>query len=180
MKKFGIALALVIVAMGLLTVCFTKSEANTNEAEQRIIHKLSQNLCVQLAPGTIVQSEDTHGGFHGDGKTYIKISFPADESIQSALQSNHSWTALPFSETLHTLVYGKESDTESVGSYVTDQDNKLFFPKAKNGYYFFKDRFSGGKDINKDAEVLERHAFNFTIALYDSEAKVLYYYELDT
>ena len=37
---------------------------------------IADTLGIDLSSATILQSMDSHGGFHGDGDTYIKITFP--------------------------------------------------------------------------------------------------------
>ena len=87
---------------------------------------------------------------------------------------------MPLPENLNTLVYGKLNESESEGPYITDNDGNQKFPNIENGYYFFKDRHDENKNAIDDTNVLNRHSFNFTIAIYNSDTKVLYYYELDT
>ena len=134
-----------------------------------------------LSSGTISKSEESHGGFHNDGKTFIEITFSDNnETLEEEIKTNSNWTEMPLSENLHTLVYGKTSDTESVGPYVADEDNKPLFPNIENGYYFFKDRHSESKNASDDTAVLKRNSFNFAIAIFDSTTRAIYYYELDT
>ena len=48
-------------------------------------------------------------------------------------------------------------------------------PPVKKGYYRLIDR-----QEQTDTSLLERGSFNFTVAVYDAEARVLYFGELDT
>lgn len=170
MKKLASVLTIIVMLFSI-TACSSKNETS----------QLSKVLGVDLSSGIISKSEDSHGGFHNDGKTFIEITFSDNnETLEEEIKTNSNWTEMPFSENLHTLVYGKTSDTESVGPCVADDDNKPLFPNIENGYYFFKDRHSESKNASDDTDVLNRNSFNFTIAIYDSTTRAIYYYELDT
>lgn len=94
--------------------------------------------------------------------------------------NNEGWNKLPLTDNLNVVVYGKESPSESLGPYVTDDDGKTIFPVVENGYYFFMDRHSESKGINDDTNILNRYPFNFTIAIYDTDNQTIYYCEFDT
>ncbi len=49
----------------------------------------------------------------------------------------------------------------------------IYFP-------YYSDRHSESRNEKDDAELFNRMSFNFTIAIYDTDNHVLYYYELDT
>lgn len=170
MKKLASVLTIIVMLFSI-TACSSKNETS----------QLSKVLGIDLSSGTVSKSEESHGGFHNDGKTFIEITFSDNnETLEEEIKTNSNWTEMPLSENLHTLVYGKTSDTESVGPYVADEDNKPLFPNIENGYYFFKDRHSESKNASDDTAVLKRNSFNFTIAIFDSTTRAIYYYELDT
>ena len=50
----------------------------------------------------------------------------------------------------------------------------------ENGYYFFEDRHSESKDSADDSEMFYRNSYNFSIAVYDTDNHIFYYFELDT
>ena len=94
------------------------------------------------------------------------------------IKGNSSWKQLPVNYPVDALLYGTQSGSSFIGPYVTEGGKKLF-PKAETGYYYFKDRHTGaGGQGNKD--VVNRHSFNFTVALYDEDTQTLYYCEFDT
>jgi hypothetical protein len=49
-----------------------------------------------------------------------------------------------------------------------------------NGVYKFVDRHSEAVDKSDDASLFERHSYNFSIAAYDLDTNILYYFEFDT
>lgn len=53
-------------------------------------------------------------------------------------------------------------------------------PEVENGYWFFYDRHCESMDLSSDASIHQRSSWNFTLAVYDADTKMLYYFELDT
>lgn len=131
--------------------------------------------------GQVVRSEETHGGCHGDGHTFIVIDFDekSGRALAARLEADAAWKPLPFDRTSTALAYGLREGARQTGPYVTGRGGGSLFPKIEKGYYFFKDRHhdaasGGGEDL------LSRASLNFTLAVFDSAADRLYYYELDT
>ena len=134
-------------------------------------------LGINISSGSIITDTDSHGGFHGDGITFLEVAFE-DDSCLNQIKGNSSWKQLPVSYPVDALLYGTQNGSSSIGPYVTEGGKKLF-PKAETGYYYFKDRHTGaGGQGSKD--VVNRHSFNFTVALYDEDTQTLYYCEFDT
>lgn len=134
-------------------------------------------LGINISNATIITDTDSHGGFHGDGITFLVVEFE-DDSCLNQIKGNSSWKQLPVNYPVDALLYGTQSGSSFIGPYVTEGGKKLF-PKAETGYYYFKDRHTGtGGQGNKD--VVNRHSFNFTVALYDEDTQTLYYCEFDT
>ena len=131
--------------------------------------------------GQVVRSEDTHGGCHGDGHTFIVMDFDEENgrALAERLETSETWKPLPFDRTLTALAYGLREGPRQAGPYVTGRGGGALLPEMGKGYYFFKDRHaeagSGGGE-----ELLSRGSFNFTLAIFDAAANRLYYYELDT
>ena len=146
--------------------------------------KASLALELDLSTGTPVAERDTHGGFHGDGMSFLKLSFP-DSTLADAIAADPNWNPLPLSDLTTALVYGitTEQDGTSMGwgPYLTDDPGEpLVSPAVENGWYRFIDRHAQSYDSADESEVLERGSFNFTLALYDADRNELYYLTLDT
>ena len=141
---------------------------------------ISGRLGVPVEGGHVEVDTDTHGGCNGDGETYAEITF-SDESFFDEIKSNSEWSELPLTETLNHFVYG---GLDSKGRYrfpaVEDENHKSIIPPISNGYYFFKDRHPNCTDEKDDSQIFDRYSFNFTLAIYDSNSKTLYFYEIDT
>lgn len=175
-RKIYLSVLMLLSIMFLTTACYSINL--TNDPTKYI----SRILGIDLSRGKILKSMDSHGGFHGDGSTYIEMTFDDKESqaITEALKNNAEWNELPLTNNLNIAVYGKTDASKSIRSLVTNEGGKALIPMIDNGYYFFLDRHSKSKDAKDDADLLNRYSFNFTIAIYDAGDQMLYFYELDT
>lgn len=124
---------------------------------------------------SVVEENDTHGGFLGDGSYYLILDCSGNKAL--ALEKIKDWKKLPLSENLNLIMYGGEKDGIDYG-YNLSEEAKI--PKIKNGYYMFKDRHSESQNAEDDSELLSRHSFNFSIAVYNCDTDKLYYFEFDT
>ncbi len=140
---------------------------------------ISESLGIDVRKGNVLMDSDSHGGFHGDGMLFQQISFE-DSKFSDEIKDNDGWKPMPLSQNMEALVYGIEVDTSSIGPYLTDESGDTIIPDIQNGYYYFYDRHSESKDPFSDKDILNRASFNFTLALYDSDNRVLYYVEFDT
>lgn len=164
-----------ILIMGIFVVLTFSACQSSNSPQDEI----SRTLGIDMNDGTIGINNDSHGGFHGDGISFMSISFP-DDSIVEEISANNDWKTLPLSENLTALVYGTATENKWTGPYLTDEEGESVFPEIQNGYYCFIDRHTESTDKHDDTNVFERHSFNFTIAIYDTDTDTLYYAELDT
>lgn len=102
---------------------------------------------IDVTGTTVVWDVETHGGFHGDGETYVVLSFDDDRALD-AIQSNPSWKPLPLSENLSLLVHGRQTDVGIRRVPLTwrmldlEAEDTPLFPDCDQGYYLFIDRHS--------------------------------------
>ena len=100
-------------------------------------------------------------------------------SFQNAVKGKRNWKSFPLDKTVQTLLYGYESDELICEPYITDENNNAIIPEITNGYYFLYDRQAkNGRAAG--ADILRRDSLNFTVAVYDSDSRILYYCEMDT
>lgn len=125
---------------------------------------------------TVVEEQNTYGGFHGDGSYYLILD--CSNNKETALKIVDSWNSLPLSENLDLIMFGGEKDGISYDGY--DLSEEAHIPEIKNGYYCFKDRYSKAENSSDDSELLSRSSFNFSLAIYDSDTDIFYYFEFDT
>ena len=72
-------------------------------------------------------------------------------------------------------MWGVEDEAGSTGPLLTGSDGQPLVPAVQRGYYRLIDRHS-----DTQTPILERGSFNFTVGVYDADARILYYCELDT
>ena len=109
--------------------------------------------------------KETHGGFHGDGETFITMQFSdkqAEKFIKKVKENEH-WRELPFT-----------------GFF----DN---FVDIEHGYWFAIDRYFHNNDTYNSIKYNidgiagdDRAALNYTLAVFDTDNNMLYFYEMDT
>ncbi|MCI6536283.1 MAG: hypothetical protein MR443_01355 [Lachnospiraceae bacterium] len=142
---------------------------------------VSQTLQVALAQGRMIENVDTHGGFHGDGQSLAVWKFD-DNSMLEQIQTDSDWKELPLTDNLEELLYGVVYDNgmsiTEIGPCVDFSEEQL--PRIQNGYYYFVDRQAEAEAQHSDAQIMERPALNFSVALYDTDMGTLYYIEVDT
>ena len=136
---------------------------------------ISVMLGADVSAAKEISSEDSHGGFHGDGERYLIFTFE-DDSFENTIKKDNTWHKLPVTDApITALLYGLETPEITYGPYI-NQD----IPEVSNGYYFFYDRHSDSVNPFDASDILERSSFNFTAAIYDSDKDTLHYIELDT
>lgn len=114
---------------------------------------------------TIVEEKDTHGGFHGDGTYNLILDCSGNSNRAHEIIKN--WEKLPLSDNLESVIYGNFT-------------KEINWPTIRNGVYKFIDRHSESTNKSDDTDLLSRHSFNFSIAVYDLDTNTLYYFEMDT
>lgn len=119
-----------------------------------------------------IDKKDTHGGMLNEGELLEKIYFSEKQAnnFVNRLKENTNWRELPITERLHNKVC----------KYAIDEDMNI--PEVGNGYWFVLDRYSKAEDKYNEDNIFDegRHSNNFTVAVFDIDAKILYIYELDT
>ena len=168
----------VLMALSILLITMACSLSQLGHSKGDIAHTLG----VDLSSATILQNIDSHGGFFGEGDTYVEMEFADNEGkvFVEKLENNGLWSKLPLTENLNIAVYGEKDESEWVGSLAVNDNGEAYFPLVDNGYYFFLDRHSESTDSRDDTDLLNRDSYNFIIAIYDTDNHRLHYYKLDT
>lgn len=115
---------------------------------------------------------DNHGGFFGDGNAIAKVYF-SDKNASIFLEkikNNNHWYELPLDSNI-------QDSMDSSAEYL--EIEKVHVNK---GYWYFYDRHHEAIDrynIN-DAFSYDRHSSNYTVAIFDTDNNILYFYEHDT
>lgn len=154
---------------------FSLVACNSSENDKPIA-EISEMLDINISDENMINHIETHGGFHGDGLTFYSMEI-TDEDIVEEIESE--WRSLPLTENITALVYGIKNESSSIGPYISE-DGEALFPNVENGYYYFYDRHSESTDHYDDTDILDRHSFNFVIAVFDTDTNRLYYSKFDT
>ena len=89
----------------LISMMFVMSKGREFRKIQRYV---SEVIDVNVLDGKVLVNYDDHGGFLGDGETFIKIKMPNDRCLD-VMKTNPKWLPLPFSSNIYRVVYGIES-----------------------------------------------------------------------
>lgn len=139
------------------------------------LDEVSAELGADLSTGTLVYTDDSHGGFHGDGVTVIQIVIP-----ELSIPQNDYWHPFPLSENLSRAFYGESGESSTVKPLFTDEAGRTVLPQIENGCYFFRDRHSQSADPSDDSALFSRFSWNFTAAVYDFDTGTLFFFKIDT
>lgn len=152
MKRFLTLLLMVLSVLCALLGC---------GGEGGELSRIGKALGLDLSAGALVRYEDGHGGFHGDGKTFAEV---AVGGLEEELGDAPGWKPLPMSENAAQAVRLCGGEGAAV----------------EQGFYYLYDRHRESEDPYDDGQLHSRYSWNFTAAVYDTEAGRLYYYEFDT
>lgn len=123
---------------------------------------LKRQLGLDIGDCAVILDHDTHGGFHGDGSYLLIVD--CTEHQDSLLEQTESWSPLPLPDEL---------------AHQTEQIPQ--FPQTlSQGRWYFIDRHSEADDPSDYTRLSGRYSYNYTLAVYDTQQQLLYYYELDT
>lgn len=154
----------------------------TDSSDTIPIDYISEDLQINASRGTVLENRDSHGGWLGDGESFVKISFSeADHPIiEKAILFNDSWKPLPLTEDLELCIYGGTIGNHSYAPMFQNDTGDPLLPSIEHGYYFFEDRFKDSADPSDDTNLRFRSTWNFTLAIYDTDTATLYYLLFDT
>lgn len=160
-KIIAIILAIIIILSIIANILTTPNKKEN----------ISKNIQLDIKKCKITKEKDTHGGFLGDGEYFAQIKC---KNVEETIEKR--WKKIPLTETLK----------EAMNLELCDKNNcknafeKYNIPEITEGYYYFLDRHEESTNPNDDKNINKRNSYNFSIALYNKETKLIYYYELDT
>lgn len=127
------------------------------EEEERYIEKIETEIGIaDLDHARMLEGEDTHDGFLGDGETRILIQLSEENAkeMEQKLSQSKDWNPCPMEQ---------ESGT------IEEDEWFLHTREIKSGYYRIQDD-NGGNDYSS----------NYSLVVFDSDKNQLYYYRQDT
>ena len=161
--RFGALLACLLLCLGCAAGCAALPQRAAMEKE----------LGIDCSGGKELSSYDTHSG-NGDGTSCVVLRFSDQKAAQ---QIQNKWSPLPLDPTAQALLYGVSDQDGSAGPFLTGSDGQPLVPEIHNGWYLLLDRYTGP---GAEETLLDRGAFNVTLALYDGDTDTLYFCKLDT
>ncbi|MFI3171512.1 MAG: hypothetical protein R3Y58_03940 [Eubacteriales bacterium] len=162
MKKCIVIIVTVLICIGIGGCTKEKNQVLTT-------------LEISDAEYTVTCEQDTHGGFHGDGYTFMVIEF--EDDISEQIDEKARWLELPLDEVTNMLVYGYEDEERCVYPYTTGENSdETLIPDIEEGYYYFAERVSTEDDEWMFGKIFK----NFVVTIYDKQEQKLYYYEFDS
>ena len=99
----------------------------------------------------------------------VSVGFTSGKNPIEQIKNNSDWKQLPLDEVAEFLAHDLKIQL--------DNGEASLMPDVENGYYIVIDRHS---QKNENDDILGRASYNFTIAIYDTDANILYYCEFDT
>lgn len=148
MKKFIVLMIFVVCTSSLLCGC------KLFAGEKSLKDTAAEHLNLVLDNAIVLEEWDTHGGFHGDGETFVKLSCP--DGFEENLGTE--WKPLPLEEDAYRLFY------EWGGVLEYPETDERCIPEIENGYWYYKNT----------------GAWNWDFAVYDCDQNILYFYEFDS
>ena len=127
------------------------------------------------------------GSFNGDGDYALIADCKNKDDINEYFETWNSlpasskisdWKELPMPEDLHQKFYSSLEDLHPELYSTSNVDEKHNIPVVINGYYYFIDRTPGAVDMAKYNEFGKTR--NYTVAIFDTDTKMFYYYDYDS
>lgn len=144
-----------IVSAVMVTVClFILCSCGWFGNENSLKKVAAEHLNLSLDDVTVLEEWDTHGGFHGDGDLFVKLSCPDGFEERFGLE----WQSLPLQGEAYRYFY------EWGGVFEHPETGEKVIPEIENGYWYFQNT----------------GAMNWDFALFDCEENILYFYEFDS
>lgn len=165
--KIFVILGIILLVIAIYNLIILFTPISTDKYIKNKIH-------IDISSCKIIEEEDTHGGFHGDGEYFVKAD--CKKSNNEILEQLSRWKSFPLSEYLQPIIYDNNEATGHISGFEINKE----IPKIDDGLYYFIDRYSGRAIETDGKDIFERASFNYTIAFYDKDLNMFYYYELDT
>lgn len=162
-----LALNIKVVAFVIL-ICFVFSACSL------FGNNLKKDFGFDKSQFSVVSEKDTHEGSHGDGRYHLVLD--CSDNKEKARAIVEGWNTLPMPAELRAVMCLEELDGATYG-YISEEER---WPEVENGVYKFIDRHDEAKNKSDCSEFLNRYSLNFSVAMYDSDNDILYYFEMDT
>lgn len=153
MKKTLSLLIFLIICITTITAC----------SSNNLIKHISKTLGIDLTSGTIINSIDTHGGFHGDGITLVEITFSEEDgnAIAEMVEKNKGWSKLPLSENLSIVVYDLHNIYNLIHyKKLSSTSNSVKTPGVRRQFIFYNKCVNFNTSRRNQGEIALSHSEN--------------------
>lgn len=158
-KSISLILAISAISVAILFCIF--------EIIENKFDTLKGEFYINKKDYEVIEMFDNHGGFHGDGHSLLVLD--CSKNKEKILSIVDKWEKVPMSKNIYEMMYGGRLPLFNT------------IPKIENGYYKFYDRHpEASENRNSDEDLLARYSYNFSVAVYDVDNNIFYYFELDT
>lgn len=118
----------------------------------------------------VIEYSDDHGGFHGDGATRItvKLDERQTEMLRQRIYERSDWHKLP-----------AEGDVSDAMAMIELKSAR----HVQRGFCYFRDLQQAWYNRTipgRDTPFFQRCSFNFVVAVFDTDGRILYIYNIDT
>lgn len=142
---------------------------------------ISNYMGISVASCEVLQEKDSHGGFFGEGQTFVELQATETEFDHIVGKMTSKWKDFPLTENISQAVYGKVTKEGNDMPLIVDEDsNSKLIPSIEKGYYYFEDRNDLSIDSADDSKLFKRSSYNFTLVICDEDRNKIYYIEYDT
>ena len=142
------------------------------------VEKLGEYVGLDISGGVVEMYYARGRGINGDGSDYMSLLFTEEEGavLEQMLAETEGWHRLPMDDVVGSVFCGEPDCTSA--------NHAFRVPGVEEGWYFFRDTYNahhGENDENQwKLEGRTRLPQNFTTAVYDSEADILYIFDYDS
>lgn len=153
-----------ILLLGIL--CFLDTQ--TDHLNKTSPSYISRQLGIDLRNYDVITTYDSTGGNLGYMNSCTSFQIENDSFESELIHDSNKWAPLPMNTDIRTLLYG---GTKNGIYYNCELLTRAGVPYIEHGYYYFVSRDS------QSTSPLEPLSYDLYVAVYDSDTRILYYYE---
>ena len=166
------------IAALFVFILFPLAEACPDNSSSRVSggEYVSKRVGIPIPDCEILYSENSHGGWLGDGETEIILQFTSEtaQTLTENIEANEHWRELPMDRFVELIFYGGEYEDRL---FAAPFDGEA--PEIHEGYWFVYNKQT--EEYSLDYETYrEAYSHNYYISVYDSAEMKLYFYGSDS
>ena len=165
----ALGILLLLLALPVILICivlfgvFLTADEDAPKGAGYWRQEISGELLLNLPEAEVMYERDTHE--FRDGVTAVSMKLRG--SLLSEVERGARWRKLPLHENINT-------------DWFEDEEGNALISQVQNGYYLFIDRYRETGDIYDPSQSSPLKTLNYTVAIWDQDTNILYYFEIDT